>query len=99
MTEQSNEQIINKIEKEQEDLNINLQKLNSFICNSDDFKKLDLTLKSLLVNQYKVVDDYYELLELRKQYLNGNLDSFIVEDLEDSYDGLYKSVFGKGEVK
>ena len=88
---QSNEQVIDKIEKEQENLNINLQKLNSFICNSDDFKKLDLALESLLVNQYKVMDDYYVLLEFRKQYLNGNLDSSVVE--------LYKSIFGNGQAK
>ena len=42
-------------------------------------------------HQYKVMDDYYVLLEFRKQYLNGNLDSSIVE--------LYKSIFGNGQAK
>lgn len=92
---QSEKNVIDKIKKEQKDLSNTLQKLELFIRTSDDFKKLDPALKSLLLLQYKSMHDYYDQLDLRRKYLNGHMDLYTVDKLMDRYDDLYKSMFGK----
>lgn len=92
---QSEKNIVDKIKKEQKDLSNNLQKLELFIRTSNDFKKLDPALKSLLLKQYKSMHDYFDQLEQRRQYLNGHMASYTVDNLRNIYDDLYKSMFGK----